>query len=79
MISAMLLKDRSSGPSSGTSPAPLQLSSSSRRDAAAAMSRVATDGSLRSPSIGEKNMPWFLIAPAWQAMLSMNDGLVSAL
>jgi hypothetical protein len=62
MISAMSLKDRSSGPSSGTSSTPLQVSSSSRRDAAAAMSRVATEGSLRSPSIGEKNMPWFLMA-----------------
>jgi uncharacterized protein len=33
MIWAMSLKDRSSGPSSGTSAVPLQLSSSSRRDA----------------------------------------------
>ena len=78
MISAMSLKDRSSGPSSGTSSTPLQLSSSSRREAAAAMSRVATAGSLRSPAIGEKNMPWFLIDSAWRTMLSMNDGLVSA-
>ena len=45
---------------------------------AAAISRVATAGSLRSPSIGEKNMPWSLIDSAWRAMLSMNDGLVSA-
>jgi hypothetical protein len=39
------------------------------------MSRVATVGSLRSPSIGKKNMPWFVIASAWRTMLSMNDGL----
>ena len=42
------------------------------------MSRVATLGSLRSPAMGEKNMPWFLIDSAWRAMLSMNEGLVRA-
>ena len=35
-----------SGPSSGTSPAPVQLTSRSSREATAAMSRVATAGSL---------------------------------
>jgi hypothetical protein len=42
------------------------------------VSRVATDGSLRSPAIGEKNLPCFLIVSAWRAMLSMNEGLVNA-
>ena len=42
------------------------------------MSRVAQVGTLRSPEIGEKNMPWFLIGSTWRSMLSMNDGIVSA-
>ena len=42
------------------------------------MSRVATVGSLRSPAIGEKNMPWSLIDAAWRIVLSMNEGLQSA-
>src|SRR5439155_365934 len=61
MISAMSLKDRSSGPSSGTSSTPLQLWSSSTRAARAAVSLVVTVGSLRSPSMGEKNMPCLAI------------------
>jgi hypothetical protein len=39
---------------------------------------VATVGSLRSPAIGEKNMPWLLIDSAWRAVLSMKEGLTSA-
>ena len=42
------------------------------------MSRVAQDGSLRSPEIGVKNMPWLLIAGTWRSRLSMNEGIVSA-
>jgi hypothetical protein len=41
MISAISLKERSSGPSSGTSSTPRQLSSRSRREAAAATGRLA--------------------------------------
>ena len=78
MICAMSLKDRSSGPRTATWPCPLQESSSNSLAAVAAMSRVAQDGSLRSPAIGVANTPRCLIGSTWRSRLSMNEGIVSA-
>jgi len=39
---------------------------------------VAQVGSLRSPEIGAKNMPWVLIGSTWRRTLSINEGSVSA-
>ena len=60
MISAMSVYDRSSGPSSGTSPAPAQLASGSSREAAAAMSRAATAWPLANrPRAARRTGPGF--------------------
>jgi hypothetical protein len=74
----MSLKERSLGPRTGTLPCPLQERSISSLAAMTAMSRVARVGSLRSPEIGEKNTPCFLIGSSWRRTLSMNEGIVSA-
>src|SRR5580658_9536826 len=78
MICAISLHDRSSGPRTGTSPLPLHEGSSSNFAATAAISRVAHVGAFRSPDIGEKNIPWFLIGSTWRRKLSINEGIVSA-
>src|SRR6266702_7206087 len=65
----------SSGPSTATWPTPSHESSSSSLAAVAAMSRVAQLGSLRSPAIGAKKMPPFLIGSAKRRMLAQLSDL----